>query len=133
MTEALLAVVELGGYPNFSVLYQAAGFEVIMAHGIRKALVAVKRYAPAVIVAEFNFQSDFRDRTSTLESLMATVQTRCPSARVIVFYEQDHAAHLDKLLARFRVFATLAFPVDQAALRQVLERARTEPHPAGTG
>lgn len=122
VTHTLLSIVELGGYPNLSDRYRAAGYEVIGANSMRKALALLKRQRPDVIVAEFNYQSDFRDRTSNLESLLATLQTRCPEARVIVLYEQGQATHLERLLGRFPVFAVLPFPVDQDALTDALQR-----------
>jgi len=123
VTHNLLSIVELGGYPNLSGRYSAAGYQVIAASSMRKALALLKRHQPRVIVAEFNYQSDFRDRTSNLDSLLATLQTRCPEARVIVLYEQGHAIHLERLLGRFPVFAALSFPVDQDALMDALQRA----------
>ena len=114
----LLAIVELGGYPNFSSLYRDAGYEVVTANSMRKALALIKRHRPDVIVAEFNYQSDFRDRTSNLDSLLATVQTRCPEARVVVFFERAQAEHLHRLMTRFPVHAALSFPIDQAQLAE---------------
>ena len=55
---------------------------------MRKASKFLKKTQPNVVVAEFNFQSDFRDRTSSLETLMATVQ-RIPNCKVVVFYEKE--------------------------------------------
>lgn len=123
MARTLLSVVELGGYPSFVARYQAAGFDVVGATSLRQALAAVKHRAPDVVVAEFNFQSDFRDRTSNLESLLATLQARAPGARVIVFYEPQHRPHLERLQARFPLFATLPFPIDEPALADALGRA----------
>ena len=70
----LLAIVELGGYPNFTSLYRRLGFEVTFVNSQRKAQAYLKKQLPEVIVTEFNFQSDFRDRTSNLETLMARLQ-----------------------------------------------------------
>lgn len=39
----LLSIVEVGGYPNFSLLYQQAGFEVETAKTMRKALGILKK------------------------------------------------------------------------------------------
>ncbi|MDZ7750860.1 MAG: hypothetical protein U5S82_04205 [Gammaproteobacteria bacterium] len=117
----LLAIMELGGYPNLMDVYRQAGYEVVTANSMRKAIALMKKRQPAVIVAEFNYQSDFRDRTSSLESLLATRQTRCPAARVVVFYETEQAGHLDKVLGRFPVDRTLAFPIVPAAVAAALE------------
>ena len=118
----LLSIVELGGYPNFAPLYERLGCRVVVENSMRKALNAVKRHAPRVIVAEFNFQSDFRDRTSSLESLMAAVQ-RVPEARVIVFYEKEYATQLARLQARFAFFRVMAYPIDETALADTVSAA----------
>jgi hypothetical protein len=120
----LLSIVELGGYPNFTPLYQQLGYEVVIETRMRKALGMLKKRVPDVIVAEFNFQSDFRDRTSSLESLLAVVQ-RLPVTRVIVFYEQEFSPQFEKLRARLPVHYSLAFPIEEPALRTAL--LATEP------
>jgi DNA-binding NtrC family response regulator len=114
----LLSIVEFGGYPNFAVQYAQAGYQVVRLTSLRKALAFLKKSQPAVIVTEFNFQSDFRDRTSSLESLMATVQSRCPQAKVVVFYDREHLMHLDKVRTRFSVHAALPYPIELDALME---------------
>lgn len=136
----LLSIIELGGYGNFTPLYERAGYEVSTIVSMRKALAALKQSvaasavparaalagacaAPDVIVAEFNFQSDFRDRTSSLESLLAVVQRHHPHARVIVFYDKEQAHQLARLQARHAIFAALTYPISQAELEDCLRRA----------
>ncbi len=121
----LLSIVEIGGYPDFSRLYQRKGFTVSRVDSMRKAVKVLKKDQPRVIVAEFNFQSDFRDRTSSLETLMAMVQ-RMPDTRVIVFYEQDQLPQLQRLLQVFPVFVTLAFPIDESELEAALDEILQE-------
>ena len=125
-TKKLLAIVEQGGYPNFTPLYQRNGYEVTMAHAMRKAINIVKKIRPEVIVAEFNYQSDFRDRTSSLESLLATVERLSQSAngkviKVIVFYEKEYTHQLQKLQAVFSNFETLAYPIQEPDLEQAIK------------
>ena len=117
----LLSITELGGYPSFTPLYEIAGYAATSVVSVRKALGLIKQSCPDVIVAEFNFQSDFRDRTSSLESLLAVVQ-RYPRTRVIVFYEKEHEHQLDKLRARFPLHATLAYPIVPETLEQCLRQ-----------
>ena len=121
----LLQVIELGSYPNFTALYTSLGFNVTMEHSVRNAIRTLKKLVPQVVVAEFNFQSDFRDRTSSLESLLATVQRR-EGVRVIVFYEADFAHQLDKLRAQYPLFACLPHPIDATALATTLQQALTQ-------
>ena len=115
----LLAVSEIGGYPNFTPLYENLGFQVVTETSMRKVLKLLKKETPQVIVAEFNYQSDFRDRTSSLESMMSVVQ-RHPEIKVIIFYDKEHEGQLAKLQARFRVDATLFFPILEDDLKGVL-------------
>ena len=121
-TPLLLAIIELGGYPNFTPIYERAGYQVQSVNSVRKALALLKQTSPDVIVAEFNFQSDFRDRTSSLESLLAIVQ-RLPATKVIVFYEAEQRHQLERLLLQTPVFEALPFPVDEQALAKSLSRA----------
>lgn len=123
--KSLLSLIELGGYPDFSPLYRRAGFTVTTVTTARKAIAAVKKAPPAVIVAEFNYQSDFRDRTSSLESLLAAAE-RHAGIKVIVFYEKESRHQLDKLLAQFSVFATLAYPIAEQTLAAELMRTLEE-------
>ena len=115
----LLAIIELGGYPNFVPLYERLGFQVDAVTSQRKARSYLKERRPAVIVAEYNFQSDFRDRTSNLETLMAVLQ-RYPDVKVVVFYQEEHAPKFEVLRSRFAIHAALPFPVDAGRLETVL-------------
>ncbi len=118
----LLSIIELGGYPNFTPVYQQAGYTVESVASVRKAIASLKKASPDVIVAEFNYQSDFRDRTSSLESLLAVVQ-RMPQTRVILFYEKEHEHQLVKLTSRFPIHEALSYPIDSAKLGESLHRA----------
>ena len=118
----LLSIIELGGYPNFTPLYRELGYEVAVETRMRKAISFLERRTPDVIVAEFNFQSDFRDRTSSLESLLAVVQ-RSPGIRVIVFYEKEYQPQFEVLRARLPVHHALAFPVEEIDVRACLLEA----------
>lgn len=116
----LLSIVELGGYPNFAPLYEQAGYEVHSVASVRKANSALKKLRPDVIVAEFNFQSDFRDRSSSLESLMATIQRLPKAPRIVVFYEKDQESFLPRLTNVYPVSAAIPFPIDEAVLKAVI-------------
>ncbi len=117
MEKLLLAVSEIGGYPNFTPLYEKLGYQVITETSMRKVLKLLKKNTPKIIVAEFNYQSDFRDRTSSLESMMSVVQ-RKPDVKVIIFYDKEHKDQLAKLKARYTLSKTLAFPILEDDLEQ---------------
>ncbi|VAX11915.1 hypothetical protein MNBD_GAMMA24-2440 [hydrothermal vent metagenome] len=111
----LLMITELGGYPDFSSIYQRAGFKTVQIHSVRKAIRELKKLRPAVIVAEFNYQSDFRDRTSSLESLMAVLQ-KMPGTETIIFFEKEFEHQLQRLTVRFPAHICLPFPIETQKL-----------------
>ena len=115
----LLSIVELGGYPDFGSLYEKAGYEVVSTDSVRKAIKLIRKHKPTVIVSEFNFQSDFRDRTSSLETVLSSAQGVVDS-KMIVLYEKEYKHQYDRFLERFSVHASLAFPIDEKELEQAL-------------
>ena len=121
----LLSIVEFGGYPDFSRLYRDNGYEVVSTDTVRKAVKLIRQLKPAVIVAEFNFQSDFRDRTSSLETVFSSLQG-VADARVIVFYEKEYRHQYERLLSQFEVFESLEFPIDEGELDKALKAAAAQ-------
>lgn len=115
----LLNVIELLGYPNQRPLFERLGFRVHTEFSVRKAISFMRKEKPAVIVADFYFQPDFRDRVSNLESLLAAAQSK-NSTRVLVLYESAHAHALERLRQRFRIDATLTLPVKGTDVEPVL-------------
>ena len=120
-TKQLLSIIELGGYPDFVPLYKRYGYAITVEYSMRKALTKLKKLKPEVIVCEFNYQSDFRDRTSTLESLIAVAQ-RDETLKVIVFYEQEYKHQFAKLSAQYKFFAEIAFPIEEQVMEDLFKR-----------
>jgi DNA-binding NtrC family response regulator len=119
--QALLALVELGEYPNFVPLYQCQGYQVEMVNSVRKAQAWLKRHKPKVVVAEFYADPQFRDRLSNLESLLATLQRYNIDARVIVLIDKRYLENLEKVKQRYQVHTVLTYPVEMSAMRAALE------------
>ncbi len=119
--KSLLSIIELGGYPDFAPLYKRFGYTTRVAFSMRKALALLKKQIPDVVVAEFNYQSDFRDRTSSLESLIAVAQQN-PRMDLIIFYEHEYAHQFDRLCERYRFFETFRYPVEEERLGAALQR-----------
>lgn len=115
----LLSVIEQGGYPDFTDLYEAQGYKVVVVNSSRKAISFLKKNSIAMLVAEFNFQTDFRDRTSSLESIMASTQHQ-KDIKVVIFIDQNNKEHFEKVSSRFAIHQTLTFPVDEAQLKQAV-------------
>jgi CheY-like chemotaxis protein len=115
----LMSVVELGGYPNFTPLYERLGYKVETITSGRKAITTLKKANPAVVVAEFNFQYEFRDRTSNLETILAVAQHNA-GVKIIVFYSKEEQAKLELIRERFPGFIALSYPIEEAVLEAAL-------------
>ncbi|BAO45379.1 hypothetical protein [Thiolapillus brandeum] len=121
LEKSLLAIVELGGYPNFMPLYQQLGFAVELVTSQRKARMALKKKQPDVVVAEYNYQTDFRDRSSNLETLAAVLQ-QYPEVKLLVFYPPQHQAFFEKFREHHRVWKAIPFPVTEEMVVEALEK-----------
>jgi hypothetical protein len=115
----LLAVIEFLAHARFPALYQSLGFDVTTERQVRKAVSLMRKLKPDVIVADFYFQSDFRDRLSNLESLLAAAQP-FKETRILVFYEPHSAAALERVRQRMRIDAALPTPATDEAIEGVL-------------
>ena len=115
----LLSIIEFGGYPDFTSLYESLGYQVVQADSVRKAVKLIRQTRPTVVIAEFNFQSDFRDRTSSLETLLSSTQG-VTNAEMIVFYEKEFEPQYQRFLQSFTVTASLTFPIDEQQLRTAI-------------
>lgn len=116
----LLSVIELLGYPNLRVVYERLGYRVLTEFAVRKAISLMRKEKLAVIVADFYFQPDFRDRVSNLESLLAAAQSH-KDVKVVVLYETAHEHALARLRQRFKIDAALTLPVKESDIEVVLQ------------
>ena len=115
----LLSVIELGGYPEATRVYQDFNYQVITEYNTRKAIAYLKKNSVGVIVAEFNYQHTFRDRLSNLESLIAAAQ-KIDDVKFIVLYEQEFEGYLDKIRQQFTFHLELVFPITADKMQAAL-------------
>ncbi len=115
----LMSVVELGGYPNFTPLYERLGYRVEIITSGRKAITTLKKARPDVLVTEFNFQFEFRDRTSNLETILAVAQHNA-GMKIIVFYNKEEEEKLEQVRGRFPGFTALSYPIEDAVLEKAI-------------
>ena len=116
----LLAVIEFIEHAQYPAIYKALGYDVTTEWQVRKAVTLIRKMKPDVIVADFYFQSDFRDRLSNLESLLAATQL-LQEIKVLVFYEPANEHALTRVRERMRIDAALPMPATEAAISAVLQ------------
>ncbi len=126
----LLAIVERGGYPDYTDLYKTSGFEVETCYSMRRALKFLQQTAPSMIVVEFKYGPVYGSRLSNLESLFAAVEKYCSQARMIVLLDAEDLPHLQRLYGALpqsvAIIASLVFPIEVKALQQALSGALQE-------
>lgn len=116
----LLSVIEFIEHSPYPAIYQSMGFDVTTEWQVRKAVSLIRKIKPDVIVADFYFQSDFRDRLSNLESLLAATQL-LGNFRVLVFYEPENEHALARVRERMQIDVALPMPATEQAVRAALQ------------
>ena len=120
MPKKLLTVIEFIEHAQYPAIYQSLGFDVTVEWQVRKAVTLIRKIKPDVIVADFYFQSDFRDRLSNLESLLAATQLS-KDTKILVFYEGQNIAALDKVRERMVIDAAMPMPATDEAIKTILQ------------
>lgn len=119
----VLFINEYGFYPELIKALQAQGYDLTVEHLMRKGISFIKKKKPDVVVAEFHHDSQFRDRVSNLESMLAQIQGGQSETKTVVFYRSDHKEYVEKLLCVHKLDAVLELPLEAdeliAAIRDV--------------
>jgi len=111
--KSLLAIVEQGGYPDFTPLYESLGYKVITAPSMRKALAMIKQHKPDTITAEFIYSPMYSARISNLESLFASLQNQQLNPQLFIFIDKEELHHLNKLEMQLYVSHVLTYPINE--------------------
>lgn len=120
MNQQLLFFVDEGGFDDFTPLFVSLGFDVDFEDSQRKAVKLAKKNNYQVLVAEFSYNPEFRDRVSNIESLLATLESHSPEVRIIILYDEINQSQLNQLKQRYRMDATLTFPVDDKTIQDCI-------------
>jgi len=121
----ILSIIELGGYPDLTILYESVGFDVVVTNTMRKALNQLRRLKPDVIVAEFIYGPTYGSQLSNFESLYAALQTLDPPAKLIALVNKADHEHLNTVSLRHPYFAAFNFPIAQDKLKTLLFNINT--------
>ena len=120
MSQRLLFFVDEGGFEDFTPVFLNLGFEVDFEDSQRKAVKLAKKNTYQVLVAEFSFNPEFRDRVSNIESLLATFESHSPNAKVIVLYDEIDQMQFNQLKQRYQIDHALSFPVEQSTIESCI-------------
>jgi len=120
MNKRLLFFVDEGGFDDYTSLFISLGFDVDFEDSQRKAVKLPKKNFYHVLVAEFSYNPEFRDRVSNIESLLATLESHSPEVKIIILYDEINQSQLDQLKQRYRMDATLTFPINEKNIRDYI-------------
>jgi hypothetical protein len=120
----VFSVIESPTHPKLSSLYQQKGYEELQLPSIRKAMNALKKYKPDVIVGEFfyaygtNYASN---HICNLDSLLITLQ-KYPDydPKIIVVVSKKDQPFVHKLQEHYKVDHILVQPVTEAQVEAIL-------------
>jgi len=119
-TPKLLFFVDEGGFDDFTPIFNSMGYEVDFEDSQRKAVKLAKKNTYKSVVAEFSYNPEFRDRVSNIESLLATLESFSPDAKIILLYDDINQPQLEQLKHRYSISKVLKFPVNEEDIRSSL-------------
>ncbi len=119
----LFSIIESPAHRDFSALYRRLGIEELKFGSMRKAISALKKQVPAIVVAEFmyGYGNNYAGvNVSNLDVFLYSLQKYSRNTRIIVMVERRELQYVDKLAALFPLHAVLPVPVSEQALGQAL-------------
>lgn len=117
----ILFVIELGGFPLRLDDLKAEGHEVEYVNNMRKAISLLKKFQPDILVAEFQYTSQFRDRDSNLDTILTQVVSHSTHTQVIALVEEEQKSHFERLQSRFdNIRKAVYFPLQDADIKHTI-------------
>ena len=117
----ILFVIELGGFPLRLDDLKAEGHEVKYVNNMRKAISLLKKFQPDILVAEFQYTSQFRDRDSNLDTILTQVVSHSNHTQVIALVEEEQKSHFERLQSRFdNIREAVYFPLQDADIKHTI-------------
>jgi hypothetical protein len=127
MTSPILySIIESPTHPDLTSVYADLGYEEMRLFSMRKAIAALKKCRPEVVVAEFfyGFGNNYAGvNVSNLDVFLASLRKYSSSTRVIVMAGPADLVHVEKLAALFELHSVLAQPVSPDAMYNALTPA----------
>ena len=84
--KTLLAIIELGGYPDFRNLYKSLGYDVLLESSMRKAISLLKKKGDRLSGANRSIQVDIvRDSPGLVDGIIICLPEVVAVYRLIFF------------------------------------------------
>lgn len=123
----VFSIIESPTHPKLSNVYEQLGYEELQFNSVRKAMNALKKHKPDVIVAEFfyaystNYSSN---HISNLDSLLITLH-KYPEydPKLFLVCTKKEAQYIAKLEEHYTVDQVLIQPVREEQVKTLLSSA----------
>jgi len=122
-TTILFSIAEAPGFPNFSAITKALNIEQHLFNTTRKAMTALKKCSPDIIIAEFiyGYGSNYAGvNVSNLDVFLYSLQKYSPQAKKIILVKRNERKFVDKLNDIITLDEILTYPIDQQNIKQIL-------------
>jgi len=129
MSKSLIfSIIESAGHPNFSNLYHKMAYDELKLTSVRRAISALKKQKPDIIIAQFlfSFSTNYAsNHISNLDSLIITLQ-KYPDykPKFIFLVNKQDVQHISQLTNHYNDFSSshhaLILPATEAQMEKLL-------------
>lgn len=119
----LFSIIESPLHPVLGPLYGRLGIQETRLTSVRKAIQALKKNIPDIVVADFiyGYGNNYAGvNISNLDVFLYSLQKYTQDYRLIILAEKDEVPFASKLAALFPVYQTLQYPVSETELERLL-------------
>jgi len=120
----LFSIIESPHHPNLSALFTRLGYEEVQLTSTRKAVSALKKQKPDLVVADFvyGFSNNYSGvHISNLDVFLMSMQKFAPETEVIILTTPKEMEHAEKMRAICPVKAILPFTTTEQELAALLQ------------
>ncbi|MCU7835301.1 MAG: hypothetical protein KZQ83_08600 [gamma proteobacterium symbiont of Taylorina sp.] len=124
----IFSIIESPTHPKLAYLYDELGYDEMKFTSVRRAINALKKYKPDVIVAQFffSFSTNYAsNHISNLDSLIITLQKYSSyKPKFIFLVSKKDYQYIDQLTSHYDEFSnsnhSLLLPVTEEQIRELL-------------
>jgi len=120
----VFSIAEAPGFPNLGKIYKSLNIEEQLFISTRKAMTALKKCSPEIVVAEFiyGYGSNYAGvNVSNLDVFFYSLQKYAPDAKKIIFVKKNERKFVDKLNDIIKLDAILTYPINNIEFKNILE------------
>lgn len=121
--KTLFSIIESPLHPKHSALYQRLGYDEVQLTSTRKAVSALKRQKPDLVVADFvyGYSNNYSGiHISNLDVFLMSMQKFAPGTPVVILAAAGELEYAEKMREICEITAILPFSVSESKLETAL-------------